>query len=226
MDNKKFFVVILFILALITNTYVVKISAETNEDYLNNALKRTNSTIEEIGVDTKYNTNTNGKKECKTWLEVMKFNNKRITIDDGKNYCVEFNNKQLSGYIESIKKASNYDILIHVKLLTDKNIINELKRKVIKPINYKSVSYIYIKAKSKIKNINIINNNIKSYFIKKRAKNLKTTRMNKILSTTLYTGKYDYIFDDNKKVDLNYAVCKYNDGNYVIIGTPILNINY
>lgn len=226
MNRKKFFVAILLILLAIINFSVIKTNAEISDEYLNDALKNTNSTIEEIGLSTNYKTNNNGKKECDMWIKDMGLINKRVTTYNSNSYCVEFNYNNISGYIESIKKTNYYDISINVKLFTNENKINELKRKVTKPIKYKSVCYEYIKAKSKIKDFNKINYNIKKFFIKNGAKNLETTRMNNILSTTMYTGKYDYVFDDNKKVDLNYAVCKYDNGNYIIIGTPILNINY
>nr|WP_278279699.1 YwmB family TATA-box binding protein [Clostridium sp. DMHC 10] len=179
-----------------------------------------------MGLTTNYKTNNNGEKECKNWIKNMNLNNKKVTIYNGKSYCINFDNKDVSGYIESVKKADYYDISIYIKLLTNKNNIDELKRKVTKSIGGKSTPYMYIKAKSKLKNISKVACSIKGYFDKNGVKNLKTTRMNNILSTTMYTGRYDYIFDNNKKVDLNYAVCKYNDGIYIMIGTPILNINY
>jgi len=226
MKSKKIFVAILLVLLIAINFKVIKINAETSENYLGNVLKNTDSTIEEVGLNTNYKTNDNGKKECKMWLKDMTFTNKRVKVDNGKKYFVDFNDKNMSGYIESVKENNYFDISIYVKSFSYKNDIGELKRKVTKAINYKNTCYIYIKAKSKMKNVNQIVDEMQTYFVKKGAKGLKSTKINNGLSTTMYTGKYDYIFDNNKKVDLNYAVCKYNDGNYIIIGTPILNINY
>ena len=226
MNSKKFFVAILLVILIVTNFKITKTNAETSENYLNNVLKNTNSTVEEIGLNTNYKTNSDGKKECKVWLKKMNFSNEMIKADDRKKYCVDFADKNMSGYIESVKENNYYDISIYVKSLTDKNNISELKRKVTKGINYKNTCYTYIKAKSKMKDINQIAYKMQDYFVKNGAKNLKNTKINNILSTTMYTGKYDYIFDGTKKVDLNYAVCKYSDGNHIIIGTPILNINY
>ena len=226
MSIKKAVIAILLLVLIIVNVYGVNTNAEINKDYLSYALKSGKCTIEKIGLITNYKTNNIGKKECNYWLKSMNLHNKKITTDNNKNYCINFNDKNLSGYIESAKGTNDYNISIYVKLITSKNKINELKRKVMKPINFKGTCYIYIKAKSKIKSINEVDNNIKKFFNKNKVKNLKTTKINNILSTTMYTGKYDYIIDDGKKIDLNYAVCKYSDGNYVIIGTPILNINY
>lgn len=226
MNSKKFFVVILLVLLIVTNFKVLRTSAEAGEDYLGNALKNTNSTIEEIGLNASYKINSDGKKECKVWLKNMNFGNKSTEVDSEKKYFVDFSDKNMSGYIESVKENNYYDISIYVKELTDKNNIIKLKRKVTKAINYKSTCYTYIKAKSKMKDINQIAYKMQAYFVKNGAENLRNTKIKNILSTTMYTGKYDYVFDDTKKVDLNYAVCKYNDGNYIIMGTPILNINY
>lgn len=226
MNSKKFFCAILLIILIVTNFKITTTSAETSESYLDNVLKNTNSTVEEIGLNTNYKTNSDGKKECKEWLKMMNFSNKMIEVDNTKKYFVDFADKNMSGYIESVKENNYYDISIYVKWLTDKDNIGELKRKVTKTINHKNNCYTYIRAKSKMKNINQIACKMQTYFVKNGAKNLKNTKLNNILSTTMYTGKYDYIFDGTKKVDLNYAVCKYNDGNYIIIGTPILNINY
>lgn len=226
MNSKKIFVVILLVILIVTNFKGLRTSAEISENYLSSALKNTNSTIEEIGLNIKYKINSNGKKECKMWLKDMNFGNKSTEVDSKKKYFVNFADKNMSGYIESVKENNYYDISIYVKLLTNKNNIIKLKRKVTKAINHKSTCYTYIKAKSKMKNINQISYKMQDYFVKNGAENLNNTRIKNILSTTMYTGKYDYIFDGTKKVDLNYAVCKYNDGNYIIMGTPILNINY
>lgn len=226
MKSKKRFVAILLVLLIVINFKVIRTNAETSENYLENALKNTNSTVEEVGLNTDYKTNGNGKQECKVWLKDMNFTNERVKVDNRKKYSVDFNDKNMTGYIESVKENNYYDISIYVKSFSDKNNISELKRKVTKAINYKSTCYTYIKAKSKMKNMNQIAYKMQAYFVKNGAKNLKTTKIKNILSTTMYTGKYDYIFDGTKKIDLNYAVCKYNDGNYIIIGTPILNINY
>lgn len=226
MNSKKKFVVILFILLIVINFKVLRTSAETSENYLSNALKNTNSTVKEIGLNINYKINGDGKKACKMWLKDMNLCSKSIEADSKKKYFVDFADKDMSGYIESVKENNHYDISIYVKLLTDKNNMDKLKRKVTKTINCKSTCYTYIKAKSEMKNINEIAYKMQSYFVKNGAENLKNTKINNILSTTMYTGKYDYVFDGTKKVDLNYAVCKYNDGNYIIIGTPILNINY
>lgn len=226
MNSKKIFAVILLVLLIVTNFKVLRTSAETNDDYLGNALKNTNSTVEEIGLNINYKINSDGKKECKVWLKDMNFDSKSTEVDSKKKYFVDFSDKNMSGYIESVKEDTYYDISIYVKLLTDKNNIIKLKRKVTKAINYKGTCYTYIKAKSKMKDVNQIAYKMQAYFVKNGARNLKNTKIKNILSTTMYTGKYDYIFDGTKKVDLNYAVCKYNDGNYIIMGTPILNINY
>lgn len=226
MNNKKFFASMILILLVIINFRFIKTNAQVSEEYLNNALKNTSSNIEEIGLSTNYKTNNDGKKECDRLIKDMSVNDSRVTSNNNNSYCVEFNDNNTSGYIESIKKSTYYDISINIKIFTDKNKINELKRKVTESIKCKSICYIYIKAKSKMKNINEISRNIKNYFTQKGARNLKTTKMNNILSTTMYTGRYDYIFDDNERVDLNCAVCRYDTGNYIIIGTPILNINY
>lgn len=226
MNSKKFFAAILLIILIATNFKILRTNAETSTNYLSNALKNTNSTIEEIGLNTSYKTNRDGKRECKEWLNGMNLSNKMIKVDNREKYFVDFTDKNTSGYIESVKENNCYDISIYVKSLTDKNNISELKRKVTKAINFKNTCYMYIKAKSNMKDIRQISDKMQAYFVKNGAKNLKSTKIKNILGTTMYTGKYDYIFDNNKKIDLNYAVCKYSDGNHIIIGTPILNINY
>lgn len=229
------FTVTVIILILI---FGIKINAETQEDIFSQILKSTNSKIIEVGLNTTYQTNCCGKNQCIEWLKKMnlyKFNSNKndegkvsnkLIKDDGTEYCLEFKQNNIEGYIESYKELKSYKISISIVVKTNDGKLNLNQKKVVDSINNEHICYKYVKAKSRIDNINVLNNQVRQVLIKNSAENLECIKVNKSFSTTAFIKKLDYILDNNKKVSLNCAACKYSDGNYIIIGTPIISIAY
>lgn len=229
---KKIILVILAIIFILGNS----INAKINSNIFDEILKITKSDIVENGLSTTYITNSNGKNQCISWLKNMNLYNgtpsnksawNNVTQDTKSNYFVEFKKNNMSGYIESSKVSQGYRMSIFIKLKTKADELNNLQDKVESACsNHNIFCYKYLKAKSQITNVNSINNKCRNLLVKKKLNNIETVSLNNSFSTTAYTGGTNYIIDNNKKVDLNYAVCKYSNGNYIIIGSPVINITY
>lgn len=172
------FTAILIILVFI---FGCKVNAKTQNDISKQILQNTKSQIIQMGSSVSYKTNFFGKNQCIKWLKEMNlynpYSNKirsnelnnKIIKDDGTNYCVEFKKDNIEGYIESYKMLDNYKISINVDMKI-KNKLNFMQQKIINSMSSKNNCYKYIKAKSKMKNINNISKEIKSILVKNRAK--------------------------------------------------------
>ena len=98
----------------------------------------------------------------------------------------------------------------------------------------KNIKYFqYLKAKilvsstdSGVSDIYNINKTIINMLKTHGTENIETVSINNGLSTIAYTKKYENKVNNNKLIDLNYAVCNYSSGRYIIIGTPEIITTY
>ena len=87
-------------------------------------------------------------------------------------------------------------------------------------------TFKFIKAEVPCTDIHEVNNKVIQLLKKHNSVNINTIDINNGCSTVAYTGTSEYMLDQGKKMDLNYAICKYSSGNYVVIGTPIIVTPY
>ena len=153
----------------------------------------------------------------------------KVTINDGKVYCREFENGDIYGYIESRKDGNVNKINLFIRKTSEKNDISDLEKQVIKSVDKKANNvtiYRYIKAKISEDSIKTTQEKIENYLKSIGSENMETVEINTGFSTVAYTNKYTPISDNGKLIDFNFAVKKASDGNYIIIGTPIIDITY
>lgn len=204
----------------------------TNKQDLFNKIKiETNSTLVETGCTINFSTSFNDKriikdiKECITLCNIYD-----IKLQcKGHYYYITMCNGEIRGSIYINKESS--DNLVEIKIISSKdssnfkNIKNNLE-KYIKNIDNDQVIYEYCKLKTSDKSISKINKDILNILKNCKAKNIETVKLNSGYSTICYTGNYNSIISNGKIIDFNYSVCRYNSGNYIIIGTPQINVTY
>jgi hypothetical protein len=152
-----------------------------------------------------------------------------VTINNGDIYCREFQKGKTSGYVESIKDNTNTKIEIFIRDANPKDNINNIEDKVsnIIEVNGYNISvHKYMKVKSSIKNRQLIQNKIVKYLKNIGTENIDTVKINEGFSTVGYTKQYVPISDDGKNIDFNFAVIKESNKNFIILGTPIIDISY
>ncbi|MDF2503790.1 YwmB family TATA-box binding protein [Clostridium sp.] len=153
----------------------------------------------------------------------------KITINDEKVYCREFQSGDIYGYIESRKDGNANNMSLFIRRINEKNNINSLEKQVMKSIDKEAnnvISYKYIKAKISNDDVKVTQTKIENYLKNIGSKNISTVEINTGFSTVAYTNKYAPISDNGKLIDFNCAVIKASDGNYIILGTPIIDITY
>jgi hypothetical protein len=146
-----------------------------------------------------------------------------------KAHYQEFGKDNLKGYIETIHYENHNIVTINLVKKDDKNSLKELKDKLEQCLNNKKVNvkyFMYLKSKMKDDNIQYANKNIVKLLKYYGAVNINTVSLQNGYSTTAYTKRYEPIESNGKKMDFNYAVCKYSSGNYIIIGTPEIIVTY
>lgn len=203
---------------------------QNNSDLFNQIIQKTNSNVEEYGLTTCFETKENGRQLCLNILKKLRFNDSKYNVTNSNNiFCIEFSKNSTSGYIESIRNNNSNVITLQIRQKGSKNNIAGLEdniRNVLNPYTSNQRYFQYVKAKTNEQNIEIINNNIVKLLKEKGTVNINTVSINNGYSTTAYTNEYLPICSNNNLVDLNYAVCKYSSGNYIIIGTPEILITY
>jgi len=152
-----------------------------------------------------------------------------ITINKDKVYCREFQKGNIYGYIESREDNNGSKISIFMRELAPKENINDIEAKVKNAIGKKANDiniYKYLKAKTSVKSVKSIQNRITKYLKDLGAENISTVNINEGYSTMAYTKKFMNILDNGKYEDFNYVVLNQSDQNYIILGTPIIDISY
>ncbi|WP_026882112.1 YwmB family TATA-box binding protein [Clostridium akagii] len=152
-----------------------------------------------------------------------------LSINNNKEYCREFEKNNIHGYIESRENGNGAEVSIFIRELTPKESLNDIEIKIRKAMGKKASNiniYKYLKAKTPISNIKVVQNKITNYLKDIDADNISTVNINEGYSTVAYTKNFGAISDDGKSEDFNYAVLKESGQNYIILGTPLIDISY
>ncbi|WP_195923302.1 YwmB family TATA-box binding protein [Clostridium tepidum] len=230
----KFGILIILIFSIITLLFIPKnySKAKDKDELFFDIVDKTNSSIVEVGAKVTFSTklqNEEFSKEICSYLNLNKDFNKSLSDENG-NYNIYFYNKEISGNI-NIKKYNNENIvMIDFKSATLNKRFTDLKNNVKAYLNLnnkKDYVFEYLKAENNNKNLKKINNDIKSILDQNSAKNIETIELDNGYSTTAYTKRYTPINVCGKKIDFNYAICKYNSQKtYLILGTPQIDLTY
>lgn len=210
--------------------------------------------VVEIGTYARFNTNGLGKEACIKWLKQMNlYNSKRSSYTQGKydefellttpndidnysssgnesvinnvtqntdsSYCVQFGEKNIYGYIES--KGAN--IIIFIREMFPKENSEQLENRIRKSMGIQAKSTYfskYLKIKSSIKDVKDVKSIVLSYLINQGFRNINCSKISNGFTGTAVKLIY------NKKSKLNLAILKGDKANYIILGTPIIDISY
>ncbi|AYF54185.1 hypothetical protein G8S49_06805 [Clostridium botulinum C] len=224
---------VVFFITVVSVFLNYKISyAYKNVDYFEKFIKTTGSKVIEYGINTKFETDTNGQ-------ELVKYFKGRIpiigctklnTYENKRNYHIEFKNSNIKGYvlIETLKEKSYVSINVIKKDNTNKlsqlqNQVRKLKEGLSKS---QDIYYQYLKAKLPNNNLVKVNNDLISLLRNTGTINVDSVKINNGFSTCAYTAQYQSKRNNGKLMDLNYALSNYSSGAYITIATPEIITTY
>lgn len=227
--EKKCLIVFMFMFMFIMCLTLTNSYANKNKDIFNKVIQKKYGTIEEYGAKISFKTSENMEDACLKIFQKLKLNNGDLTITKDKNYYrIDFKNSS-SGYIEGQTYRNKNIITINIMRKSKDYKLSEIQKSIEGTIGnnskLESLKYVKIKLDDKY-NLNSINNQILGMLRDDNSKNIKTVKIKNGFDSVAYTGIYDPLLDDGKCVDFNYAVCRYNSGNYIIMGTPEIYISY
>ncbi|NMM61539.1 hypothetical protein HBE96_02280 [Clostridium sp. P21] len=231
MKKKKVMILIVFLIIGVIFLFSDFSLASNNSDLFNDILKETNSRTVECGITASFITDENGEKVCNDILKKMGYFDTRYKsmLKNEKIYCIEFGKNNVNGYIETMKYENHNIITINLLEKSNSNLLSNMKSDVQKCIGGKNITikyFQYLKAQVCNNNIDAINKEVLKILRNHGASNINTVALKNGYSTTAYTGIYNAIQINGKLMDFNYAVCKYQSGNYIILGTPEILTTY
>lgn len=224
------FIIILFYGCI--NTNYMYLHASEKKDAINEIIKYTEGTVIEYGLNVHLTAADCNEAECIKLINGIgcssdSINKVQLT---GKSYCIEFENNMETGYLEYNGDDSQKSITFQVIIKDNKNGLESLKNKVKRSSLFcnKKINYIqYIKLKlNNIRSNDETNTGIINLLKKDNAESIETIRLKNGYSSTAYTGLYNTVSDKGQLIDLNFSVCNYSTGNYVIVGTPEIMTTY
>jgi hypothetical protein len=200
--------------------------AKKNTNLFNDILNSVQGNIVEYGIKANFEINDNGEEYCLALSKRLNLINSDINIKKSdKFYSIEFSKNGEKGYIEYSSYDNHNVVTINMIKTDNMNRIEEYKTTIKKAIskNEQEVKYFeFIKAKVQESDNLKLNNEIINVLKIKGAENIYSVELENGISTVAYTKQFTAMKNNGKKMDLNFAVCSYSSGNYLIIGTPII----
>ncbi|MDP4177284.1 MAG: YwmB family TATA-box binding protein [Bacillota bacterium] len=198
-------------------------------DLFNDMINCSEGNVVEYGLKTSFDTKNDGEEISKFILNEL---NEKFDIQELKSsslYSVEFKNDDINGYIESTREGNYNKVTINIIKKDTNNDLTQLRSSMNTILGKKQIHskyFEYIKAKVNNNDLSDVNNKVINLLKIKKMKNIQTVMINNGFSTTLYTQKLQNKIYAGGLCDLNFALCKYTSGNYIIIGTPIITETY
>jgi hypothetical protein len=226
----KAFILLIFMMVSLgdfnSNLYL----ASKKPDFFREIVSLTEGKVVEYGVKANFQISENGEDYCLELLKKLNIENADINVVKGdKFYSVEFNNNESKGYIESTSYDNHNVVTLNVVQYDNEYRLLELKNRVSIAVgkDEKEVKYFdYLKAQVNKDSTEKVNRDIAEFLKNNNASNIDTIKIDNGYSTVAYTKKYPVMKNNGKLMDLNYAVCSYSSGDYVIIGTPVIITTY
>lgn len=212
----------IFIILCFNNKFY---ASGSNKTVFEEIVTKTGSCIVEYGITTSFQTSKNGTEACNQILNNMNFGKDtkitRFAVDSV--YRLEFQNKTASGYVESVVDEGKSIIKLHIIISDNSDHLQNLKDKVKEALgSYCSNPklFMYLKARVPYYSTENTNRSIVSLLADSGTINIDTVNLRNGYSTVCYTGRLEPTTINGKLIDLNFAVCSYTSGNYIILGTP------
>ena len=229
MKTKTF---MLFLFMMVGFGYFNSSSSLTIEsvDFFKEIVSVTEGNVTEFGVKANFEISEDGEIYCLKLLKGMNIENADINVvKEDRFYSVEFSNNELKGYIESTSYDNHNVVTLNVVQYDNGYRLSELKNRINIAVgkDEKEVKYFdYLKAQINKGDKEKVNSDIAKLLKNNNASNIDTIKIDNGYSTVAYTKKYPVMKNNGKWMDLNYAVCSYFSGDYVIIGTPVIIKTY
>ena len=229
MKTKTF---MLFLFMMVGFGYFNSSSSLTIEsvDFFKEIVSVTEGNVTEFGVKANFEISEDGEIYCLKLLKGMNIENADINVvKEDRFYSVEFSNNELKGYIESTSYDNHNVVTLNVVQYDNGYRLSELKNRINIAVgkDEKEVKYFdYLKAQINKGDKEKVNSDIAKLLKNNNASNIDTIKIDNGYSTVAYTKKYPVMKNNGKWMDLNYAVCSYFSGDYVIIGTPVIITTY
>jgi hypothetical protein len=204
--------------------------ATKKPDFFREIVSLTEGKVVEYGVKANFQISEDGEDYCLELFKKLNIENADINVVKGeKFYSVEFNNNEFKGYIESTSYDNHNVVTLNIVQYDNEYRLLELKNRVSIAVgkDEKEVKYFdYLKAQVSKDSTEKVNRDIAELLKNNNASNIDTIKIDNGYSTVAYTKKYPVMKNNGKLMDLNYAVCSYSSGDYVIIGTPVIITTY
>lgn len=228
--KKKICIVIAFIIMGLGYFNNKALFSSTKIDYFNEIIKVSAGKVSEFGIKATFESDEDKEAYCLELLKRLQFDRGEVNVvKDDKFYSVEFNDNVYKGYIESAAYDNHNVVTINLVQFDSENRLSELKEKIRNAVGKteKDINFFdYLKAQINYSDKAKVNREIIGLLKEHKASNIDTIEIDNGFSTVAYTKEYPIIKNNGKWVDLNYAVCSYSSGDYVIIGTPVIITTY
>ncbi|ERI89462.1 hypothetical protein HMPREF1982_04734 [Clostridiales bacterium oral taxon 876 str. F0540] len=228
MKNKLFIIILLLMISL--GNYNDLSYAKKNVDLFNTIIEKTDGRTLEYGVKASFYVNNDGELYCIDLLKRLGLDGGEINaIKNNDSYCLEFNNNNYKGYIESTSNDNHNVVSVNIVKNDSKNGLSELINLLQKNIekDQKDIKYFqYLKAQIDNEDLFKVNNEITDILKEQGSIDVDTVALDNGFSTSANTKRYNSITSGGKMIDFNVAVCHYSSGNYIVIGTPVIITSY
>jgi hypothetical protein len=225
-------ILILFLFLMMGTGYFNNNSSYAGEnlDFFKEIVRISEGKVMEYGVRASFDITEEKEAYCLELLQKLKVSSSEINIvKDEKFYSIEFDNNDLKGYIESTGYDNHNVVTVNIVQSDSEDRLSELKDKVTTAIgkDEKEIKFFdYLKARINNDDKAQVNREIAELLKNNNASNIDTIEIDNGFSTVAYTKRYPVMKNNGKWMDLNYAVCSYASGNYIIIGTPVIITTY
>lgn len=207
--------------------YNSKITQDIEENKIFNAITNAvNMEICETSIKVIYYCNDNAERALESLSQKSPIKSMSNIKRDSKD-IYSFNISNYDEFIElqgvNLKQQSK--ITINYKILNNENSLNKIEEYLQKYTENKVVEakyFKYLKGKLHSNNMDYYNEEIVKALKKHGATDISSLKIsNGITSTAVFKDSYN-----NKKINLNYSICSYESGTYLLIGTPFLDELY
>lgn len=229
--KRIYIILLLFCFSFIACSGGSEESHKKSGDIFAAILNETNSEIVEYGLKTVFKAENNGEKECADIINKLDIGEEKqfSVYRDEKSYSINFTSKDISGYIESINVENTNRITVEIvehKSIYDMEALQQQLNRALGCKKEELEFFQYVKSRIRETDVKAANDFIIKLLKKEGATNIVTTDLGSSVSTIADTGKYKKIKNGKSYMDFNSAVCSYESGNYLIIGTPIIMTTY
>jgi len=206
--------------------------AYKNIDLFEEILQETKGQVVEYGVKTHFKSNIDGQDLVDSLMNKIESNKdiKAELYSDKHNYYIDFKSVSVKGNIAIITKENSSLVTIEIIQKGHENNLESLEQYVESIVGYLSddnkIYYKYLKAQIFYENLVGVNNKVTGLLESIGASNINSIEINNGFSTTAYTRRYSPKRNNGELMDLNFALCNYSSGNYIIIGTPEIIASY